>query len=375
MTQMSEHPSRGGSRARLTLVLASPAVLVALIAVVASLVFLSSLGIGEEGGTQAGLARIGNAVALLVVTDESGEATALAARSFILNWGVVAPVAALVPAFLAAWILAGRVLGTLDRGRAEVKVADDERQKRLQEVVHELRTPLAVMATNLELATAEAGEGHRASGYIDAALRASDRMARTVNDLEGYGQLSVEQAAGPSNLALLAEEAVAEHLGPGRARGIHLLVAGTTATVVTADPAAVRTAIGNFLSNAVRLAPRGSAIVVDWGGLDDWAWLAVSDEGPGLAPHLHGRAFERGWRGPHERNFDSGNTESGLGLTIARQLTEAQGGAVTLVSEEGGGATLTVWLPLAPEAAVEDVVAPDGIHPTVLPWRRDFQPA
>ena len=52
-------------------------------------------------------------------------------------------------------------------------------------------------------------------------------MARTVNDLEGYGQLSVERADGPSNLALLAEEAVAEHLGPGRARGIHLLVAGT----------------------------------------------------------------------------------------------------------------------------------------------------
>lgn len=357
------------------MVLASPAVLVAVIAAAASLVFLSSLGVGEEGGTQAGLARIGNAVALLIVTDESGEATALAARSFIVNWGVVAPTIALIPAFVAAWLLAGRVLGTLDRGRAEVRLADDERQKRLDEVVHELRTPLAVMATNLELATGEAEQDHPAKGYIDAARRASDRMARTVNDLEGYGQLSVEQADGPSDLALLAADAVGEHLGPSRARGIHLLVAGTTATMVPADPAAVRAAIGNFLSNAVRLAPRGSAIVVDWGGLEDWAWIAVSDEGPGLAPHLHARAFERGWRGPHERNFDNGNAESGLGLTIARQLTEAHGGAVTIQAEEGGGATLTVWLPLTPEADLEDVVAPDGIHPMAQPWRKDFQPA
>lgn len=375
MSQATPAPDRIWVRARLALTLASPALLVIVVVVVAALAFLSSLDPGGGEGTQAGLARIGDAVAVLIVTDESGAATAAAARDFIINWGVVAPLIALLPALAAAWVVAGRVRGTIDRASAEVRLADDERHKRLQEVVHELRTPLAVMGTNLELATAESGESVQAVGYISAARRAADRMARTVNDLEGHGQLSVVQADGPSSLGSLAEAAVAEHLGPGRAKGVHLLLSGSAPTMVTTDPAAVRTVIGNFLSNAVRLAPRGSAIVVDWGEHHNWAWLSVSDEGPGLAPHNHARAFERGWRGSHERNVDGANGEAGLGLTIARQLTEAQGGAVTIESEEGLGTTLTVWLPLDSAARAGDVVARDGVHPAVQPWRKDFQPA
>jgi signal transduction histidine kinase len=145
--------------------------------------------------------------------------------------------------------------------------------------------------------------------------------------------------------------------------------------VPAADPAAVSTALGNFLSNAVRLAPRGSAITVDWGEAGDWAWVAVTDEGPGLAPHLHARVFERGWRGPYDRARGNTNGEVGLGLTIARQLTEAQGGAVTLESEEGGGASLALWLPLNHGAELGSVIAPDGVHPVIQPWRKDLQPA
>jgi light-regulated signal transduction histidine kinase (bacteriophytochrome) len=60
---------------------------------------------------------------------------------------------------------------------------------------------------------------------------------------------------------------------------------------------------------------------------------------------------------------------AGLGLTIARQLTEAQGGVVTVESEEGGGSTFSLWIPLGPEADPRAIVAPDGIHPEVQPWR------
>ena len=94
-----------------------------------------------------------------------------------------------------------------------------------------------------------------------------------------------------------------------------------------------------------------------------------------MAPHLHARVFERGWRGQHDRDRERANGEAGLGLTIARQLTEAQGGAVTLESEEGGGATFTVWLPLELGADPRAIVAPDRIHPVVNPWRKSFLPA
>jgi hypothetical protein len=55
-------------------------------------------------------------------------------------------------------------------------------------------------------------------------------------------------------------------------------------------------------------------------------------------------------------------------MTIARQLSEAQGGHVTVDSEEGGGATFTLWLPGHVDARATEVVAPDGIHPVSRPW-------
>ena len=100
-------------------------------------------------------------------------------------------------------------------------------------------------------------------------------------------------------------------------------------------------------------------------------WIAVSDEGPGLSPELHSRVFERGWRGRHDRDRGNGAGRTGLGLTIARQMAEAQRGAVTLESDEGGGSTFTVWLPTTPDADRTEVVATDGIHPFVLPWIND----
>jgi signal transduction histidine kinase len=156
------------------------------------------------------------------------------------------------------------------------------------------------------------------------------------------------------------------------AHGIFVTARGVLPTIVpSVDPAAVRIAIGNFLSNAVRLAPAGSSVSVDWGPSGSWAWLAVSDEGPGLAPHHHSRVFERGWQGSHDRHRANGSGEAGLGLTISRQLTEAQGGAVTVDSEEGRGSTFTIWLPLEPAADRRQVVSPDQIHPAIRPWARE----
>ena len=140
---------------------------------------------------------------------------------------------------------------------------------------------------------------------------------------------------------------------------------------VAADPATVRTAVGNLVGNAVRLAPQGSAVEVDWGRIHDWAWIAVRDEGPGLAPEHHSRVFERGWQGRHDRDRADGLGRSGLGLTIARQMVEAQGGAVTIESDEGVGSTFALWLPLSADADQSVIVADDGVHPSATPWHKD----
>jgi signal transduction histidine kinase len=344
-----------------TLVLA-PALLVVLAVVITSLSSLSDLE-ASEGSVEAGVARVGDDLAIVIVADDAGSVVDI--RSLIADWGLLAPALALAGASLLAWWVSGLVHRRVDRAEATVASADRERESRLQEVVHELRTPLAVMGTNLELASmGQDGAG----GYIDAARRAVDRMARTVDDLEGHGRLAVEQSEGPVDLSAIARSVGAEHVGPGEARGVHVLAHDSDPVFVpSVDPAAIRAALGNFLSNAVRLAPIGSAVVIDWGAEGNWAWASVTDRGPGLADRFHSRAFERGWQGPHDRDrpHDGG---SGLGLTIARQLTEAQGGLVTLDSAEGDGATFTIWLPLTHSADTSAVAGIDGVHPVSRPW-------
>lgn len=357
------------SRARMAFLILSPVLILVAIVVVASAVTLTNLPSASDPASQAGLARVGQDLALVIVTDIDGSLADT--RNTIELWGLRIPALALGLAALGAWWLSGRIERTVEGARAEVGNAAAERQSRLQEVVHELRTPLAVMGTNLEFAGRDSDR--EASGYIDAARRAVDRMARTVDDLEGHGRLAVEQEAGPVDLASLAESVGAEHVGPGRARGVSVLARGSGMVLVPAvDPGAVRATIGNLLSNAVRLAPAGSAVIIDWGTEEDWAWISVTDQGQGLPARLHSRVFERGWQGPHDRHRVAG-AGSGLGLTIARQLTEAQGGAVTLESDEGGGATFAVWLPLNVNADKSAVVAVDTVHSLIQPWARESE--
>ena len=115
---------------------------------------------------------------------------------------------------------------------------------------------------------------------------------------------------------------------------------------VIGDGDALRRAVDNLLSNAVRLAPAGSTVTVATGARQGWAWIAVRDEGPGIDPEHEARIFDRFWRGDDARR---GGRSTGLGLAIVRQILESHGGTVTVHSRPGSGATFVLWLPLAPE--------------------------
>lgn len=352
--------SSGTTRARRALLILSPVLLLTVVSVVTSLILLAYLGPTSAAGPDAGLARVGDDLALVLVAD--GAAEVALARRAIATWGLLTPAVVLVVSSVIAWSISGRVQREVDVANRSVRDADVRRQTHLQEIAHELRTPLAVMGTNLELAS----HGEGSDGYIEAAQRAVNRMSRTVDDLAGHGHLAIENSHDSVDLADIARSVAQEHVGVGRTLGVFVrLGGGSELKVDDVDPAAVRTVLGNFMTNAMRYAPRGSVVGVDWGALDAWLWLSVSDQGPGLPTRDHARVFERGWQGSHDRDRRNG---SGLGMTIARQLAEAQGGHVTLDSEEGGGSTFTLWLPRDSYADVAAVIAADGIHPIARPW-------
>jgi signal transduction histidine kinase len=275
-----------------------------------------------------------------------------------------------VPVAGAAWVLSRRLTGDIDAALAELDTTEHDRRRRLDEVIHELRTPLAVAGTNLELAASDPALDPETQRLIDAARRANERMSRTVDDLAEHGRLAVHRTE-TVDVAATVRAVVTEHAGPAQARAIRLAAAGESALPVPAgDPAAVHTALGNLVDNAVRLAPGGSTVLVSCGQLGHWAWAAVTDEGPGIAEADQPLVFDRGWRGRHDRDRDRGDGQHGLGLTIARQLVEANDGRLTVSSGEHDGSTFALWLPLADDARDSDVVAADGIHPVSLPWLR-----
>jgi signal transduction histidine kinase len=130
---------------------------------------------------------------------------------------------------------------------------------------------------------------------------------------------------------------------------------------VIGDGEALRRAADNLLSNAVRVSPEGAEIVIATGRNGGWAWLAVRDHGPGIAPEHQERVFDRFWRGPDDtRRRDRG---TGLGLAIVRQVVESHGGTVAVHSAPGAGATFVLWLPLRGAGVVERTHRPPAQDP------------
>jgi signal transduction histidine kinase len=224
-----------------------------------------------------------------------------------------------------------------------------------------------VAATNLDLATTTPGLDAELGDQLAAARRGLERLARTVDDLAAHGRLAVA-GDGRVDLAHEVRALAGEHAAMAFAHRVAIDVEAPEGLVVAADRAAVRTAVGNLLTNALRLAPVGSIVRLATGVHGDWAWIAVRDEGPGLPDTDHERAFHRYWRGRYDLDREGdGHEPRGLGLTIARQLTEAQGGHVTVRSAVGVGSTFVVWLPATADARSQEVVADDGVHHRIDP--------
>lgn len=226
-----------------------------------------------------------------------------------------------------------------------------EGQRRfIHEASHELRNPLAAIRTTVEVARAadDADEARRALEVVD---RSSERMVTLVDDLLVYArQGRLQHRVAPVELRVVAEEVGADLAAAATRLGVRLSVEPpeVESPVVQGDRRALARALANLVVNALRHAPGGSTVRIDAGADAARAWLAVRDEGPGIAPEDQERIFQRFVRlGPGEGAAGDvpSAARSGLGLTIVRQVAEAHGGGVEVSSRLGHGATFTLWVP------------------------------
>jgi two-component system, OmpR family, sensor histidine kinase CiaH len=235
-------------------------------------------------------------------------------------------------------VLARRALGP-------IQLALRRQRDFVADAAHELRTPLAIQRTAMELGLA-ADTGTEQQGTIEQALRQTVHLTRLVDHLSllaraDSGAMTLERA--PVDLARLASETAGGVAILAEERGVRLCVEAPQETRVLGDAGRLRQVLLILLDNALKYTPDGGGITVRVARAGGQAQLEVRDSGPGLAPADLPHLFERFYRADKARS--SGGT--GLGLAIGRWIAEAHGGHIMAANASEGGALFTVTFPLA----------------------------
>jgi len=239
----------------------------------------------------------------------------------------------------------GQLAGTFDDMLDRLDLAFSAQTRFIHEASHELRNPLAVIRTNLEVTLADSDatvEDLRKTGQV--VERSAARMATLVDDLLDHARAETRTTrVDVIDLAAVVHGVAEEFEIPAAADGVNLESSAESELLVEGDPVALRRALANLLANAIRLAPEGSVISIRAGEVDDWVWMGVQDQGPGLSDTDQQRVFRRFWRGDNTQNLKR-DGRSGLGLAIVKQIAETHGGTVRVESTLGEGSTFVIWL-------------------------------
>ena len=254
-----------------------------------------------------------------------------------------------------------RLADTFDAMLARLDTAFERQRQFVADASHELRNPLAVIRTNVDVVLADPdAEPESLRQTATVVRRASERMTRLVDDLLALARLEAPSARSDEvELGELMCEAADELDASARRQDVALERASAEPITVVGDREGLKRAVANLLSNAIRHSAAGSRVRLAAGREQGWAWLAVADEGPGIGAEHREKVFDRFYR--VDRGRARGEGGSGLGLAIVREIVEGHGGRVTLHSETGSGALFALWLPLSGAAGQP----PEGPPPLV----------
>ena len=242
-----------------------------------------------------------------------------------------------------------RLYESSDRARADAEAANRSKDDFLSTISHELRTPLNAMLGWAAMLRSGSVEPSRTQRAIEAIFKNATRQARLIEELLDVSRIVAGRATFDLQNVDLGENisgAVEAMMPIAAAKGVEVRFEATPDVEVVADPRRLEQVFLNLLSNAVKFTPRDGLITVHAAASDESAVVRVVDTGAGIEPEFLPHVFER------FRQADSAPTRSvgglGLGLFIARQLVEGQGGVIRVESEGAGrGATFTVTLPAA----------------------------
>jgi signal transduction histidine kinase len=253
---------------------------------------------------------------------------------------------------LAGIVEKGRQQQEAEQRAAELNAIDHARTELIALVTHELRTPLAVVRAYADLLAEEPPLDGRSSrdqerrdrraSWHSGTIEQVERMDRLVDSILASVRVVPDQPAAvePTDVEEAVREVVRE-LTPILGRH-EVIVTGGVRLHALADPPRLRQMLEHLVENAVKYAPPGTHIRIDWRMSEGAVRIGVQDDGPGIPPEWRERIFE-----PYARRDTHTARGSGIGLYAAKRLAESMGGHLWCEPAPDHGARFVIALPAA----------------------------
>jgi signal transduction histidine kinase len=217
----------------------------------------------------------------------------------------------------------------------------------LDNVSHDLRTPLARLRGTAELALAAPADVDRYRDALADCVEESDRMLVMLDALMDISEAesgTMQLQRQPVALEDVIERAIDLYKDVAEAKGVVLVRTGAphdTPGVVVGDRTRLEQVAANLIDNAIKYTPAGGRVEVEVGREEGMAAIRVRDTGIGIPADELPRIWDRLFRGDRSRT----ERGLGLGLSLVKAIVQAHGGRVTVDSQPGGGSTFIVSLP------------------------------
>ncbi len=239
------------------------------------------------------------------------------------------------------------IIVVIHDGTKQAKL-DDMRKEFVSNVSHELKTPLTSIKTYTETLLEEDDlDDENKNKFLNVILSEANRMTRLVSDLLQLTKFDYKKVAWNKlnfDVAELTKQICEKHKIQAEKKE-QLLECYVTSNVpeVYGDRDGIEQVITNILINSVKYTPNGGNIKVYIGAVHDDAYIKIIDNGIGIPKEDLPRVFERFYRVDKARSREMGGT--GLGLPIAKEIIEGNGGSIDIKSEVGKGTEVIIKIP------------------------------
>ena len=247
---------------------------------------------------------------------------------------------------------------------ARERRAREDRDQLIATVTHDLATPLSVLSATVHIVRrrglSEAADLPRLFSRLENASARATSLVRLLADAQALESDGFDLELAVRDLRTLVRPVV-DMMDRFSERHPVLLAAPECPVLVEADAERLPRAVENLVNNAIKYSPDGGAVEVSIDVDGNAAVLRVRDHGIGISPEALPRIFDRSYRGPEASAHAPG---LGLGLSIAAQVVARHGGSIAAANADGGGAVVSIRLPLAARRT-DRRVEPGGVEVTM----------